>query len=248
MTMKKKKTKQKYGEIVFGIHPMIELLKAKRRAIYTIYTTRPEPKAWHKIKRLLPNKPLQIQYVSRDVLHKMSGTTDHQGIVALVQPFIFEKKLFNPKKHPFIIMLDAIQDVGNVGAIIRSAYCTNCDGVVIVQRAGASLTGAAIKASAGLAEHVPIYQAASVQLAAKALKSAGYFLYLATLDGKDAREVSYKSPVCLVIGNEAVGITPSIMDEGEHITLAQRETDISYNASVAAGILLFMVSSSLHKI
>jgi len=244
----KKNTKQKRGEIIYGVHPLIELLKAGKRSIYTIYTTKPEPKAWRYIKPLLPKKPIQIQYVSRESLRKIAGTTDHQGFAALVQTFVFKKQLFSPKQHPFLVLLDSIQDVGNVGAIIRSAYCANCDGVVICQKAGAPLTAAAIKSSAGLAEHIPVYQAPSVQHAAKELKNAGYNLYLATLDGKDARSVEYKSPLCLVIGNEAKGISSSIMNLGEHITLAQRKSDISYNASVAAGILLFTVSSSLHKL
>ncbi len=243
-----KKSKQKQGELIFGVHPIIELLKAKKRTVYTLYTTKPEPKAWRQIKPLLPKKPIQIQYVSRDALHKMTGTTDHQGVAALVQPFVLVKRLFDPTKQPFIVLLDSIQDVGNVGAIIRSAYCANCNGVIICQRGGAPLTAAALKASAGLAEHMPIYQAPSVQHAVKELKKVGYHLYLATLDGKDARHVEYKAPLCLIIGNEAVGIAPALLTEGEPITLAQRTSDISYNASVAAGILLFLVASSLHKL
>jgi len=244
----KKKAKQKRGEVVFGIHPIIELLKAGKRAIYTIYTTKPEPKAWRNIKLLLPKKPIPIQYVSREILYKISGTTDHQGIVAFTQSFVFAKCFFDPRKQPFVLLLDSIQDVGNVGAMMRSAYCTNCDGVIICERSGALLTAAVLKASAGLAEHSSIYQAPSVQYAVQELKKAGHKIYLATLDGKDARVIDFKMPLCLVIGNEAVGITKAILCEGEHIMLAQRAADISYNASVAAGILLFIIASSMHKL
>jgi len=244
----KKKPKQKASDLVFGIHPIIELLKAKKRKIYTIYTTKPEPKAWQQIKRYLPKKPIPIQYVTRDKLHKIADTADHQGIVALVQPFVFEKTFFNSKKRPFVLLLDGIQDVGNVGAIMRSAYCTNCDGIIICKKGGAPMTAAALKSSAGLAEHLAIYQAPSIHYAVDQLKKAGYHLYLATLDGKDARDVEFAAPSCLVIGNEAIGITKGILREGEQVTLAQRTADISYNASVASGILLFLMSSSLHKI
>lgn len=244
----KKKADQKKGELVFGIHPIIELLRAKNRKIYVIYTTRPEPKAWRTIRPLLPKKPIPIQYVTRETLHRIAETADHQGIVAFVQPFVFTKKFFHPEKYPFLLLLDCIQDVGNLGAILRSAYCTNCDGVIMCKKGGAPLTAAALKASAGLAEHLVIYQAASVQQAVKELKQADYTLYLATLDGKDARAVKYTAPLCLVIGNEAVGITQSILRTGDHITLVQRTADISYNASVAAGILLFWIASSLDKI
>ena len=55
-------------------------------------------------------------------------------------------------------------------------------------------------------------------------------------------EVEYKKPLCLVIGNEASGITKDIRPPGELITLPQRDPDASYNASVAAGIFLFLLS------
>jgi len=242
------KKKQKAGDIVFGIHPFIELLKAKKRKIYTIYTTKPEPKAWRQIQKLLPKKPIPIQYVSRDALSRLAGSTDHQGIVAAVQPFGFVSQFFNPRKHPFLLLLDGVQDVGNLGAILRSAYCVNCSGVIICKKCGAPLTASAFKASSGLAEHLPIYQASSVHQAANELKKAGYHLYLATLGGKDVRKIEFKSPLCLVIGNEAVGISKTILHEGQQITLSQRKADISYNASVAAGITLFMIASSLHTI
>lgn len=244
----KKKIKQKGGDLVFGIHPIIELLKAKKRKLYSIYMTKPEPKAWKHIKQLLPKKPIPVRYVSRETLHKIAGTTDHQGIVACVQPFVFAKKFFNPRMHPFVLLLDGIQDVGNLGAMLRSAYCTNCDGVIICKKGSAPLTAAAFNRSAGLAEHLTIYQAFSVVHAVKELKKAGYYLYLATLGGKDVRTVYFQASLCLVIGNEAVGITKSILSEGEQITLAQRKADISYNASVAAGILLFLIATSLQKI
>jgi 23S rRNA (guanosine2251-2'-O)-methyltransferase len=244
----KKRTRQQAQDFIFGPHPIIELLKAKKRKIYSIYMSKPEPRMWGYIKQLLPKKPIPIRYVARETLYKIAGTTDHQGIVAYVQPFVFAKKFFNPHQYPFILLLDGIQDVGNLGAILRSAYCTNCDGVIMCKKGGAPLTATAFNRSAGLVEHLNIYQASSVAYAVKELKKTGYHLYLATLDGKDARTIHFQKSLCLVIGNEAVGITKSILSEGQQITLAQRKTDISYNASVAAGILLFMIASSLQKI
>ena len=236
-----KKTKKTVGELIFGMHPIIELLKAKRRKLITIYTTKPTPKGWQNIEKLLPKYKVPIQYVSRDVLHRMAGSTDHQGIVAWVQPFPFRKNPFDPKKQQFLLMLDGIQDPRNLGAILRSAHCTGADGVVLTKKGASPLNAVAIKASAGLAEHLEIYQSPSAQAAAQELASAGYNLYLATLKGESALESTYKKPLCLIIGGEATGITKSILGMGTQITLPQRTSDISYNASVAAGILLFLI-------
>lgn len=246
--MKKKKNyKQTQKEVVYGIHPIIEVLKAKKRKLIAIYTSKPFPKAWNKIKPFLPKMIPNIQYVSKDVLTKMAGSQEHMGIVALVSPFKYNYKIFDSKKKPFILLLDSIQDVGNLGAILRSAYCTaDISGVVLCKKGGALLTPAAFKASAGLAEYLDIYVASSINNAVFELKKAGYNLYMAVVEnGENAAKVNYQKPVCLVIGNEATGITKSVLKEGIRITLPQRSSDISYNASVAAGILLFLVSQNI---
>ena len=241
--MNRKPAPKPQGDIVFGIHPVQEILKAKRRKVFAIYTTQPTPKAWSKIEALLVSRPVAIQYVDREVLHRMAETTDHQGVVALVQPFAFRVKPFDSTKHPFLILLDGVQDPRNLGAIIRSAYCTGASGLLLPRKQSAPLTGAAIKASAGLAEHLEIMQVPSPIAAVQELKSQGYHIYLAAFDGKSPLKMDFEYPLCLVIGNEGEGITPALRSAGEHITLPQRNGDISYNASVAAGILLFLIGT-----
>jgi 23S rRNA (guanosine2251-2'-O)-methyltransferase len=232
---------QPVGELIYGIRPILELIKAKKRKIISIYTTRPEPKVWRELEPLLPER-VQIQYVAPEVLDRMVGTTDHQRVIAWVGQPVVRKKFFDPEKHKFLLMLDGIQDARNLGAILRSAYCIGIDGIIITKRASAPLNATAIKASAGLAEHLEILVVSSAQEAAKQLQEAGYTIYLATLDGADATKQEYNYPLCLVIGSEGSGISHQILNSGTHITLPQRTADISYNASVAAGILLFLIA------
>ncbi len=241
---KQSKKADKVYELVYGVHPLIELLKAKRRKVVTLYTTKPAPKAWRLIEPLLP-KGTQIQYVQKSVLSRMAQTTDHQSLVALATPFIKRKKFFDPLKSPFLLLLDSVQDPRNLGAILRSAYCTGIDGIIICGRNSAPLNATALKSSAGLAEHLEMYEAPTALAAMQELKQAQYAIYLATLGGKNATSVSYKKPLCLVIGNEATGISKNLFSYGTQIRLSQRTSDISYNASVAAGILLFLIANQL---
>lgn len=229
-------------ELVFGIHAILELLKAKKRKLYSIYTTKPTPKAWDKIEELLP-KYTMIQYVDKKVLSKMADSEDHQNVVGLASPFVTRNKPFEASKNKFLLLLDGIQDTKNLGAILRSAYCTNLDGVIISQKNSAPISAAAIKSSAGLAEHMEILVAPSVNQAVQKLKESGYHIYLATVDNsKPVNTVDYKFPLCVVIGNEATGISKGILNTGEHISLPQKRDDISYNASVAAGIIMFNIA------
>lgn len=239
---------KKYTDFVYGVHAVIELLSAKRRKIGSIYTVKPMIKSWDQIKKLLPAH-IPVHIVSRDALNNMIDSTDHQGIVAFVSPFIYAKELFTPQKHPFILLLDGVQDVRNLGAIIRSAYCTGVDGIVLAKKGGAPMSAATIKASAGLAEHVQIFMAATVPSAVQELSQAGYNIYLATLgQGQNAATMKFEQPAVLVIGSEELGISPAILKSGTRVLLPQRRADISYNASVAAGILLFLMGVQIKKI
>lgn len=232
------------GEVVYGVHPIVELLKAKKRKLLALYTTKPVPQAFAQIEALMPKYPVQIQYVSRDALTRMAGTADNQSVVALAAPFVYRTTFFEREKAPFLLMLDGIQDVRNLGAILRSAYCVGVDGVIITQRKSAPLQAAALKASAGLAEHLPIYVAPSSVAAAQLLKDAGYSMYITNFKGENAAKISYTHPLCLVIGSEGTGVSPALFKFGTQVTIPQRSQDISYNASVAAGIMLFLVSQN----
>jgi len=243
-----KKSPQRPMDIVYGVHGVLELLLAKRRKISMVYTTNAEIKAWPKIQKLLPAY-VPIQYVTRDALEKMSGSAEHQGVVVVTVPFPFESTMFDPVKFPFLVVLDGIQDVRNLGAIIRSAYCTGVDGIVLCGRNSAPLTPAAIKASAGLAEHARIFVAPTISLAMTELQAKGYHIYLATLGGgENAYTTAYQGPAALVIGNEEMGVSKETLKRGTRILLPQRRADISYNASVAAGILLFLMGVQFKKI
>lgn len=240
--MKDSKKSVVANELIYGAHPIAEALKAGQRKLISIFTTKPLPKAWDRIKNLLPQRPVNTQYVSREILTRMTGSSDHMGIAAWFSPFPFRKNMFTPDKMPMILLLDGVQDVRNLGAILRSAYCTGIDGVVLCKGHAAPLTPAAIKASAGLAEHLAIHVAPSLGHAINEIKKNGYNMYAAVLDGKDARTVTFNRPTCLIIGNEETGLSAAGRSAGEAITLPQRTPDISYNASVAAGILMFLVA------
>jgi 23S rRNA (guanosine2251-2'-O)-methyltransferase len=232
-------------DLIYGVHPLMELLKAKKRHIVTLYTTRPEPKGWPQIQKLFPRKPFNIQYVSRDVLTRIAGSGDHQGFVAWVSPFVYRTKTFDPMQDKVVLLLDGIQDTRNLGAIVRSAYCTGVNSVIVPKRGAAPINASALKASAGLAEHINVYQPSGAKVALEELAAKGYHIYLTTLDkGENALEVSYELPCVLVIGSEGSGISKEIAALGRKITLPQKQQDISYNASVAAGIFLFLISSS----
>lgn len=244
----KKKQPVKYNNIIYGVHPIQELLQSKRIKIGSIYTLKNHIKSWPMLSKLIPGH-ISVSFVTRETLDNVAGSKDHQGILAFVGDFPFSQTLYSPDKQKFILVLDEVQDVRNLGAILRSAYCTGVDGVVLVKSHAACLTPAAFKASAGLAIHLPIYLAPSIKSALFELKKAGYAIYCATLAGSQTvANFQFQEPCVVVIGNEEVGIAPDVAKMGTQLLLPQRRADISYNASVAAGILMYSIAVQLGKI
>lgn len=241
--MKKTARKTVVSELVYGVHPVRELLMQKKRKVYEIFILADDPKVWIELQQFLPKYPYSLHRLSRQQLSDRIGTTDHQGIAALAEPFAFRKKFFDVQRDSFLVMLDGIQDVRNLGAIIRSAYCTGVDGVILIQKQGAALTAPALKASAGLAERMSIYQTTSAAVAIQELKQAGYNLYVAALAKEaNAYTLIYQKPLCLVIGSEGKGVSQHSLKAGTIVTLPQKSSDVSYNASVAAGILMSLIA------
>ncbi|MBP6870254.1 RNA methyltransferase [Candidatus Babeliales bacterium] len=244
----KKKQPVKYTNVIYGVHPIIELLQSKRLKIGAIYTLKNPIKSWTSISKMIPSH-IQVSMVTRETLDNVAGSKDHQGILAFVGDFPFSQAMFTPDKQKFVVVLDEIQDVRNLGAILRSAYCTGVDGVVLVRANAASLTASAIKASAGLAIHLPIHLASTVKSAVIELKKSGYHIYSATLGGTESvANFQFQDPAVLIIGNEEVGISADVARLGTRILLPQRRSDISYNASVAGGILMYTIGLQLKKI
>ncbi|OGB84803.1 hypothetical protein A3F66_02920 [candidate division TM6 bacterium RIFCSPHIGHO2_12_FULL_32_22] len=230
-------------DIVFGINPVYELLRAKKRKVNSVYTTKVPPKNWEKIKSLLP-KYTNIQFIDKSVISKFAGTDDHQNILALTQPFIFRKKPFEVSKQKFLLLLDSIQDPRNLGAILRSAYCTGVQGVIVTSKYSSPITPTAIKASAGLSEYLDIMIYPSAKSALLELQKSNYNIFISTLDkAENFVDVKFKLPLCLVIGSEGTGVSRDILSLGTNVKLPQIQADISYNASVAAGIFLFNVAA-----
>ena len=120
--------------------------------------------------------------------------------------------------------------------------------MISVKKGGVLLHATAFKSSAGLAENVEIFVASSAEEAVLNLKKAGYNLYMTTFDGKSATSIEFKMPLCVVIGGEGFGISKSIIKSGIGVTLPQQRADISYNASVAASIITFLIATQHQKI
>lgn len=163
------------------------------------------------------------------------------------------------KQHrfPILLLLDRVTDLGNLGAILRSAYFFGVNAVVLLDHGTAPLTGVTVKASAGAAELVPIIRIRDETTFIKTSKENGWH-FLAAIAPEDTPLINNRvlvpehdfqedalkeKPIILMLGNEGEGLRPRIAKMANSTVSIQdafgkHEAVDSLNVSVAAGILM----------
>ena len=144
---------------------------------------------------------------------------------------------------PFVVILDCVSDPHNLGAIIRSAECAGCHGVIIPKRRSALLTPAAVKASAGAVEHIPVCKVANLSSAIEYLKGNGLWIYALEADGQPYDGIDYKGGCALVLGSEGEGVSRLVRENSDFVvSIPMRGKVNSLNVSNAAAVVLFEVA------
>ncbi|MDD2366380.1 MAG: 23S rRNA (guanosine(2251)-2'-O)-methyltransferase RlmB [Desulfuromonadaceae bacterium] len=241
------------GELIFGVNPVKESLMGIRGAFNLYVQTTATDHRVEKIIRLAEERGVAVHRREKVDLTKMCASSHHQGIALEVEPFRytdFDDLMTSVGKSGspgFILVLDAIQDPHNLGALIRSAACAGVDGVLIPKDRACGVTAAAEKTSAGAVETVPVSMVTNIAQTLEALKKLGYWIY--GLDG-GARQTVYgtgfSGNVVLVVGGEGDGIRPLVRKQCDVVmSIPQYGGVSSLNASVAGGIALFEIAKGV---
>lgn len=171
----------------------------------------------------------------------------HQGVIATMNPSSllipfddFITKL-DTKTRPAVAVLAEVQDPHNVGAIIRSAAAFGLAGVLIPEHNQAGITGAVVKASAGMVFRIPLVSIGNVNVTLKALKEKGFWIYGLAADGKTSLGTdTFDAPSVFVVGNEGAGVREKTLGACD-VTLSipiHKRTE-SLNAAVSAAVVFY---------
>ena len=195
-------------------------------------------------------KNIRVQFVDKQVLEKESETKRHQGVIAFttdyeyydVDEIIAEKK---NEKGGFIILCDGIEDVHNLGSIIRVAECAGADGVIIPKSGSASVTESVIRISAGAAEHMKVAKVANLNQTVEKLQKEGYWVYALEAGGENIYGENFSGNVALIVGGEDSGVKRLTKEKCDKILSLPLQGKVnSLNASVALGIAAYEVVKS----
>ena len=244
MTPPPAQQEEEASNLLVGRNPIREALKAGRDMEKLLVAKGELIGSAREIVAMAREQKVIVQEVDRAHLDAMAP--GHQGLIAVVSAYAYktvDDMLALAKERgeaPFLVILDGVTDPHNLGAIIRSAECAGAHGVIIPERRAVGLTPAAVKASAGAVEYLPVAREVNLTRTIERLKKEGVWIYGTAMDGEDYRKVDYSGAKALVIGSEGEGMSRLVGESCDKVvTLPMKGKIESLNASVAAGILLY---------
>lgn len=235
--------------IIEGRNPVIEALRGDAQIDTILINKESAQGSLNKIFELAKEKNILIKNVDKALLDRLSENKRHQGVIAEAMEYEYKEidDLLNYAKEknekPFIIILDEITDVHNLGSIIRSAECLGAHGVIIPKRRAAQINGVAAKTSAGAIEYLPVCRVTNISETLEELKKKGLWIYGADMSGdKYIYEEKFDVPVGLVIGSEGFGIGRLVKEKCDILVKIPMKGNVnSLNASNAASIIIYEI-------
>mgnify|MGYP005782387959 CR=1 FL=1 len=238
---------KEYDNQVEGRNAVLELLESDKD-INKIYVQNGEMHgSIHKILAIAKEKKVVVVRVDKAKLNEMSQTNNHQGVIAIVPPYEYYEvddlleEAKNKKEDPFLLILDGIEDVHNLGSIIRTAETAGVHGIIIPKRRAALVNSTVKKTSAGAAEYVKIARVNNINETIRYLKEQGIWICGTDMDTQNYYyEQDLTGPIAIVIGSEGSGMSRLVKDNCDFIVKIPMKGKISsLNASVSAGIVIY---------
>ena len=232
-------TKEIMTRVVAGIHACREALKVRDRAeIQKVLLKEGNSSAALKnLAGLCREKAVPLQTVSARRLSRWAE--NHQGAAVFVSggPEWSFRRL---KESACVLVLSHAEDPRNLGAVMRSAWLTGCDGLFVSRnRSLSALSPAAHKAASGAAEHIPV-SFENTQNTIRALKREGFWIYGLSAAAEDSLwEEKFEGRTAFVLGGEGRGLSAGALKLCDRrLSIPQTVKEASYNVSAAAALAL----------
>jgi 23S rRNA (guanosine2251-2'-O)-methyltransferase len=224
-------------EVLYGVRPVAEALRSRRRKIFEVLDVAQNTE----IMEAANAAGVPVKKVPRARIEELARGGVHQGVVARVGPYPYaDPGEILAVSDPLILVLDSITDPRNLGAVLRAVDGAGATGVVIPKDRAVGVTAAAVKASAGASEHVPVARETNLRRAIDRMKGAGIWVYAAEVEGTTYTELDLSGPMALVLGSEGRGVRRFVREGCDGaVSIPMLGALESLNVSVAAAVLLY---------
>lgn len=243
---------------IFGRKPILEAFREGKRFDKILLQKNVSSDEISEILQLAKQSDTPVQSVPREklesVVKKYSRHRDaiHQGILgflSLIEYYSIDDVLhhiYAKGETPLLVILDGVTDIGNFGAIARSAECLGAHALIIPAKGAAQINAEAMKASAGALNKILVCREKSLANSIKFLKVNGIRIFGTDVKkAVDVSKIDFNLPCAIVLGSEGEGISEEVMKLcDEKIIIPITGTTESLNVSVSAGIILYQANKS----
>lgn len=229
-------------EKINRLNPLLEVLKSSPERVSKIFIQK--ERGPHRIGEIIQEaraRGVPFLFIPKQKLDQLAP--HHQGVLAEIaaKEFSSLEDILAGAGHPFLVLLDEVEDPQNLGAIIRSAAGAGVGGVILPERRSAGLTDVVATVSAGALEHVKVARVTNLARAMEELRERG--VWLVGADGSAPglwHEFDYTLPVGIVLGSEGRGLRPLIRKSCDKLLAIPLAGGVnSLNVASAASVFLF---------
>lgn len=232
-------------ELLYGRHAVLEALRAGRRRFQRIHLGQGVQQSGTvaEIISAAQGRGCPVTPAARPILER-AGAVNHQGVVAEVVPYPYvelDDLLAAAPPDALYLALDHLQDVQNLGTLLRTAEAMAVTGVILPDRRSAGITPAVVNASAGAVEHLRVAQVGNLVQALERLKAVGVWAVGldATAEAVPLAQADLRGPLAVVVGAEGVGLARLVREHCDWLLAIPMFGQVaSLNAAVAGSIVL----------
>jgi len=220
--------------LIYAKQPIYYLINHYPQKIKKLYLAKElEKKEYSRLMKM----GFEIKRIPNEAAVKMSKNANHQGFLAEVEDYqLHDYQTFLNKE--FILVLAGLTDVGNIGALIRSAYALGVDAVIVSGVRHLNIEPI-LRTSTGALFDMPLAVEQNIHNLLNDFKMSGFVSYGADMGGVDIRDVKPAQKRVLVLGNEGEGLSARVSSKLDTIVSIKMAHDFdSLNVSVAGGILM----------
>jgi 23S rRNA (guanosine2251-2'-O)-methyltransferase len=232
---------------IYGRNPLREALQNEAERIEKIFVRDSiSDSQLSTIFDLASQHRIPISHVPGSKLYELVGNVNDQGVVAFMSQIAYEDfgnwiDRIDTSTYPAILLMDEIEDSGNLGAMLRTAAAAGISAVLVPKHRQAPINATVYKSSAGTAGRIPIVRAGNLNQAIMKLKDEGFWIGALDMDSdQQLWNLEVDRPLAFVVGNEASGISQKTLEHCDYKFRIPMENNVeSLNASVSAALLCY---------
>jgi 23S rRNA (guanosine2251-2'-O)-methyltransferase len=233
-------------ETVWGLHPVTEIVQARPGQVERVFAVSDRHGPLGRVLRQAREAGIPVTYLTRELFERRVPARGSQGIAAEVaaRPYADPDTLCAAaaaKDAGCLVALDGVTDSRNVGAVLRTCAAAGIDGMLLSSEGTAGLGPAALKASAGTAERLPVAREARLSRRLEALAGMGFAVVgLGPREETPWDAVDLTGRLVLVAGGEERGLRPGLARVcTRRVAIPLAPGVESLNVGIALGVLLF---------